>query len=139
MAVQKKFCLRFFYRMFMLLALYDVLGHVLFAIYPNIGHPWHDVVACAFLLYEIAFAKIYDLANTGKSTSTLWVILGGKVVKILFAIGLILLYWGIATGPMKPFTVDLLIAYFLTMICESGFLITENKKATAGNMETDIK
>lgn len=122
-----------------MLALYDILGHVLFAAYPTIAHPWHDIIACIFLLYEMAFAKIYDFANTAKTPSVLWVILGGKVAKILFAIVLLFLYWGIATGPMKPFAVDLLIAYFLTMILESGFLIAENKKATSGNAETDIK
>ncbi len=139
MAIQKNFCLRFFYRMLILLALYDLTGHVLFAAYPAIAHPWHDVIACAFLLYETAFAKIYALADAGNSGSTLWVILGGKVAKILFAIILLFLYWGIATGPVKPFTVDLLVAYFLTLICESGFLIAENKRVTAGNAKTETK
>lgn len=139
MAIQKNFFLRFFYSMFILLLLYDLIGHALFAAFPTIAHPWHNEIACAFLFYEIALAIIYAYVDSESPMASVAVILGSKVIKILFALIVLMFYWRFANGPIKPFVVDLLITYFITMICESGFLIAENKKAAAKNAETDIK
>ncbi len=139
MTVQKNFFLRFFYRMFILLLLYDLLGHALFAAFPAIAHPWHDEIACAFLFYEIALAIIYASVDSESPLASVGVILGSKGIKILFALIVLVFYYRFANGPIKPFVVDLLIAYFITMICESGFLIAENKKSAAQNAKKDIK
>lgn len=137
--MKKTVFFRFFWGILVAIALYDVLGHLLFTLIPACHYPGHDMIAIAFLLYEISFAGIYTLVKNNAGASALWVILGNKAVKILFAVLLILIYWSMITGPVKHFVIDLVICYFLTIAYETYFFITEKKETKAPNAKTDIK
>lgn len=61
-----------------------------------------------FVLYEIGLTLLYMWVKKESAEMTTWVILGSKVLKLLFAAGIVIL--------VKLFTQEVIVQFALTML-----------------------
>lgn len=117
------FCLRFTTGLAATLAAYDLAGHVVFALRPAWGNPWHDAMVIAFLLYGMAFAKVYATVQRHQPEMNAWVLLGSKGVKLLLSVMALILYWAVREATTVQFALDLMSAYAVTIVYETWFIV----------------
>ena len=81
-----------------------------------------------FLLYEIGLTLFYKWVRKESAEMTTWVILGSKVLKLLFAAGILILVKVFTHEPIVRFALILAGILFLSIIFETAYFLLSIKE-----------
>lgn len=81
--------------------------------YPEAGR-WHEALVLIFLTMGLALAAVHEAVGRHSPEGAVWVILGGKVVRLLLAIALLAAVRLLRPEvPIVPFAIDLIGIYLV--------------------------
>ena len=88
---------------------------------------WQTALVAAFALMECAIVWLQRWTMDNQPEYSVWVVMGAKVLKILFAAVAIILVRFMTEIPLKTFCIWLIVCYILTMIVESILFLKKKK------------
>ena len=94
---------------------------------------WIEILIACFIFFESVVISIYNLLQKQNPELTLWVVMGSKLLKILFTVGAIFLVPRLTEIPMKQFALVTVGIYFISILFETIFFLKKNKKNDKNN------
>ena len=88
---------------------------------------WIELLIAGFVFYEAVVISIHRLLQQTNPESTLWLIMGSKVLKLLLTIGVIILVPRVTNIPMKQFALVTVGIYFASLVVESIFFLKKKQ------------
>lgn len=89
---------------------------------------WIEILIACFIFFESVVISIYRLVQKQNPQMTLWVVMGSKLIKILFTLGAIVLVPKYTEIPMKHFALVTVGVYLVSIIVETVFFLKKNKQ-----------
>ena len=94
---------------------------------------WIEILIACFIFFESVVVSIYNLLQKQSPEYTLWVVMGSKLLKILFTVGAIFLVPRLTEIPMKTFALVTVGVYFISILFETIFFLKKNKQNDKNN------
>lgn len=94
---------------------------------------WIEILIGCFIFFESVVISIYNLLQKQNPEMTLWVVMGSKLLKILFTVSAIFLVPRFTEIPMKPFALVTVGIYFISILFETIFFLKKNKQNDKNN------
>lgn len=94
---------------------------------------WIEILIACFIFFESVVISIYNLLQKQNPELTLWVVMGSKLLKILFTVGAIFLVPRFTEIPMKTFALVTVGVYFISILFETIFFLKKNKQNDKNN------
>ena len=88
---------------------------------------WVEIVIAAFVFYEAVVISIYRLLQQSNSASTLWVVMGSKVIKMMLSIGAIFVVPRVTEIPIRQFALVTVGVYLVSIVVESIFFLKKKQ------------
>lgn len=89
---------------------------------------WIEILIICFVFFESVVISIYNILQKQSPEYTLWVVMGSKLLKILFTVGAIFLVPRLTEIPMKQFALVAVGVYFVSILFETIFFLKKNKQ-----------
>lgn len=89
---------------------------------------WIEILIICFVFFESVVISIYNILQKQSPEYTLWVVMGSKLLKILFTVGAIILVPRYTEIPMKTFALVAVGVYFISILFETIFFLKKNKQ-----------
>ena len=89
---------------------------------------WIEILIICFVFFESVVISIYNILQKQSPEYTLWVVMGSKLLKILFTVGAIFLVPRYTEIPMKTFALVAVGVYFISILFETIFFLKKNKQ-----------
>lgn len=94
---------------------------------------WIEILIICFVFFESVVISIYNILQKQSPEYTLWVVMGSKLLKILFTVGAIFLVPRLTEIPMKTFALVTVGVYFISILFETIFFLKKNKQNDKNN------
>lgn len=94
---------------------------------------WIEILIICFVFFESVVISIYNILQKQSPEYTLWVVMGSKLLKILFTVGAIFLVPRFTEIPMKTFALVTVGVYFISILFETIFFLKKNKQNDKNN------
>ena len=94
---------------------------------------WIEILIICFVFFESVVISIYNILQKQSPEYTLWVVMGSKLLKILFTVGAIFLVPRLTEIPMKQFALGAVGVYFVSILFETIFFLKKNKQNDKNN------
>lgn len=88
---------------------------------------WVEVLIAAFVFYEAVIISIHKLLQQSNPEMTLWVVMGSKVIKMLLAIGAIIVVPKLTDIPLRTFALTTVGIYMVSIFVESIFFLKKKQ------------
>ena len=89
---------------------------------------WIEILIICFVFFESVVISIYNILQKQSPEYTMWVVMGSKLLKILFTVGAIFLVPRLTEIPMKTFALVTVGVYFISILFETIFFLKKNKQ-----------
>ena len=88
---------------------------------------WQVTLVAVLALLELAIVWLQRWMTSNQPEYTVWVVLGAKVFKLLFAAISIIFVRYFTEIPLKEFCIWLIVCYILTIVVESILFLKKKK------------
>ena len=89
---------------------------------------WIVILIIATILIEAAIIWFYRWVQKNMPEQSLWVVMGSKVLKLLLAVGAILLVYAFVDDiEIKHFSFGIITAYLVSLVFETIFFLKKKK------------
>lgn len=89
---------------------------------------WIVILIIATFLIEAAIIWFYSWMQKNMPEQSLWVIMGSKILKLLLAVGAILLVYAFVDDiEIKHFSLGVITAYLISLVFETIFFLKKKK------------
>ena len=88
---------------------------------------WVEILIAGFVFYEAIVISIHKLLQQTNPELTLWVVMGSKLIKMLLAVGAIILVPRLTDIPIRTFALTTVGIYMVSIIVESIFFLKKKQ------------
>lgn len=89
---------------------------------------WIEILIICFVFFESVVISIYRLVKQQNPEMTLWVVMGSKLLKILFTVVAIFVVPQVTEIPMKRFALVTVGVYLVSILVETVFFLKKDKQ-----------
>lgn len=89
---------------------------------------WIEILIICFVFFESVVISIYRLVKQQNPEMILWVVMGSKLLKILFTVGAIFVVPQVTEIPMKRFALVTVGVYLVSILVETVFFLKKDKQ-----------